>query len=459
MLKPFNVKFMRPIMSWAAILFSALFIPANFSRHVDAGSVTSEKPNDRFDNLLEKSKESITGPVGGFRYYWEEGLHIDSRNKNLIIKIGGALKIDSGNIEAVDDLGSAFPDLEGSETEFRQARLEVSGTIYDVAEFKSQFELADEFDIKDFWFNFKRVPLFRQVKIGHMKEPFSLEELTSSKHITFMERALPTVAFSPGRNVGIKIHNTECNKTVKWALGMFNSTTTFKEEEDFFDFITDSGGTNVTVRITANPWHVEEVEKVLHLGLSYSHQFRDDEDSDTQVRFGGRPESHFTDERLVDTDKFFVDRVDLINPELAIVLGPLSFQGEYFHVFAGADEAGDPQFWGWYAYLSYFLTSDHRRYKASTGTFSRIVPKHNFRPLRGEWGAWELGLRYSYIDLNDEDIRGGEERNLTLGLNWYLKPNIRFQFNYINAKVEDREDPQVDDGTADIFQARFQIAF
>jgi len=51
-------------MSWAAILFSALFILANFSRQVDAGSVESEKPNDRFDNLLEKAKEGMTGTIG-----------------------------------------------------------------------------------------------------------------------------------------------------------------------------------------------------------------------------------------------------------------------------------------------------------------------------------------------------------------------------------------------------------
>ena len=76
-----------------------------------------------------------------------------------------------------------------------------------------------------------------------------------------------------------------------------------------------------------------------------------------------------------------------------------------------------------------------------------------------EWGAWELGLRYSYVDLNDEGVKGGKERNITLGLNWYLNPNIRFQLNYINAKVDDRADPQVEDGRADVLQARFQIYF
>jgi phosphate-selective porin OprO/OprP len=83
----------------------------------------------------------------------------------------------------------------------------------------------------------------------------------------------------------------------------------------------------------------------------------------------------------------------------------------------------------------------------------------NFRPLKGGWGALELGLRYSYVDLNDEGIKGGKESNLTAGLNWYLSPNFRFMFNYIRARVKDRKIPPVDSGRADIFQARFQIAY
>jgi phosphate-selective porin OprO/OprP len=57
-------------------------------------------------------------------------------------------------------------------------------------------------------------------------------------------------------------------------------------------------------------------------------------------------------------------------------------------------------------------------------------------------------------------ILGGRERNITLGLNWYLNDKVRFMFNYIRARVKDRgTTPAFPEGDADIFQMRFQFEF
>jgi phosphate-selective porin OprO/OprP len=46
-------------------------------------------------------------------------------------------------------------------------------------------------------------------------------------------------------------------------------------------------------------------------------------------------------------------------------------------------------------------------------------------------GAWELAVRLSEVDLSDADIFGGQQQDLTLGLNVYATPQIRFSAEYI----------------------------
>ena len=54
------------------------------------------------------------------------------------------------------------------------------------------------------------------------------------------------------------------------------------------------------------------------------------------------------------------------------------------------------------------------------------------------WGAWQVALRYSYLDLTDNDVQGGIEENVTLGLVWYFNANSSLQFNAIYGDIRDR---------------------
>jgi phosphate-selective porin OprO/OprP len=59
--------------------------------------------------------------------------------------------------------------------------------------------------------------------------------------------------------------------------------------------------------------------------------------------------------------------------------------------------------------------------------------------------------------MNDGDINGGEETNLTAGLNWFVTPDIRLSANYVSVL-------EVDGGPAagdepDIFQIMTLVEF
>lgn len=407
------------------------------------GDLTAEEKRN-FLQLYKELQSDAKKRSNDLRLYWKDGIRMDTRDGKFKLKFGGRLMadwgwIDGGGLES--DLGT---DLEDG-TEFRRARLYVQGDIYKDLEFKLQFDFAGgDADMKDAYLKFKNIPIIGNITVGHFKEPFSLEELTSSKYITFLERALPN-AFAPGRNMGIKANNTLFDERVTWAIGLFRANSNDFGEDDV------DGESALTGRVTWLPWYEENGRKLVHLGAAYS--FRSVEDP---IRFRQRPEAHFIPQYFTDTGSFSAEHVNLFGAEAALVYGPFSLQGEYISAAVDSSEAGNPCLNGFYVQGSYFLTGEHRKYKRSAGAFSRVKPKKNFRE-DGGLGAWEIACRYSYLDLGEGPFPDTARRmqNATIGLNWHLNPNVRIMWNYIRSSVAGADTSDA----ADIFMTRVQVDF
>jgi phosphate-selective porin OprO/OprP len=400
-----------------------------------------------------EERSGITWPLGA-RTYFEDGIHFNSPKNRLKFKLNGKVDFDWGTIFADRELEEAFPDLEGRHADFRTLEAIISGWFGDLLEFRLSIDFANVRQVKDNWVRFTSVPLLRHFKIGNVTEPFSLEELESSQFMTFMERSLPTYAFAPGRDIGLLTNNVVKDGRMTWSAGLFLNTGSLSTVGDTKDEISEATGWNLTARVTGLPWYEEEGRRLLHLGLGYSRQFRNDQQGTAK----SYPESRLVDEKLVDTGDFDTDGNDLVGAEAALVYGPLSLQGEL--TVKAVNGSGNPVFWGFYGQGSWFLTGENRRYETQRAVFTRIKPKRAFPPWKHGWGAWELALRFSYIDLNDGDVRGGKERNVTAGLNWYLTEQYRVMFNYINARVTDRANPPaVEDGSEQTYAFRFAYWF
>lgn len=402
------------------------------------------------------AKQDESNTVGSY-IYWDDGISLTGPASHVDLKIGGKINYDLGNINADEELQAAFPDFDGFHNDFRRLSVSLFGHAWDMLEFKFEVDFANVKDIKDQWLRFTKGTILPHFTFGYMKEPFSLEMLTSSTCLTFMEDTLPTKSFAPFRNFGVTAAGSWQEKRMTWAGGFFLDSGSYSSIGDSQNQISNANGYDLTGRITGLPIYRDEGRELIHLGLSYLHRFRNDAEDDPTAQDRTRPESRLTDDRLVDTSIFYDQGQSLVSLETAWMNGPLSIQGEYFQNFVNSHSSLD--FNGWYLQGSWILTGENRKYQTEGGIFAGVSPEKEFRLGEGGWGALELALRLSRVDLNDKFIEGGKERNFTAGLNWYLRRKIRFMVNYIHVKIEDRADPYIDNGRADIIMSRFQVNF
>ena len=277
-------------------------------------------------------------------------------------------------------------------------------------------------------------------RVGYSKTPVSFEGNTSTRADTFLELALPSQAIYESRRTGID-----------WA---FERQSYILNLGYYFgqDLLGDNDGTTLGGRAAWTP-HKQDGD-VIHLGISGS---REDRDTTTDGRgrinpATGRvvspPETGLTPIRLIDSGTLAkVDHINRGGLEGLWIGGPLSVQGEVLRENI-TRYGGNPNYSadGFYVFGSWVVTGESRPY--SNGNVGNIKPN-------GTWGALELLLRYSELDLNDGKILGGKEHDWTLGANWYLIQHFTFQANYIRATSEKGNlslDPR-------IFELRAQIYF
>lgn len=353
------------------------------------------------------------------------------------IRIGGRIQIDAATYN-----GDIAGHSDG--TEIRRARLFAQGNLGKAWGYKLQYDFADDIVIdglRDAYLDFKGFESFK-IRVGHTKESFSLQNMTSSKYVLFTERALPIV-FTRGRNLGLELSHNDNNWSA--ALGLFGRGVNGAE-------LDNDEGFGVSSRATYAP--INEGNRVLHLGVTAAYRSTGSIDA---LRFRVRPESHLTNTRLVDTGLFDADSYNRFVGEAAFISGPFHVQGEYYYTSVDRDIStnADLDFSGFYVEGGWFLTGESMNYKPSKGIYSRVTPKGIVG--KGGIGAWQVALRFSSLDLTDKDVIGGEEDNFTLGLNWYATPNIRFAANYVN--VLDVDGGSNDGDEPESFQIRSQVEF
>jgi len=375
-----------------------------------------------------------------FSIKWDNGFKVENTDKSIKLKFGGRIMYDYGFYSLNDEAESNGYTLASSNgNEFRRARFFTSGTIYNNVDFKLQIDFTGgKVTLKDAYITLKKLPI-GNLKVGHFKEPFRLEALTSSKYITFMERALP-ISMIPERNSGFMLFNETSNKRFGWQLGLFRGA-----DKSTSDSPEANGDYAITSRISGLA--VKNEKALLHLGASYSYRKPQE---DKTYGYSVRPETHISD-KYIKTNVDGVENVNLFNLEAALVNGSFSIQSEFSNAKAKSTISNE-SFKSFYAQASYFLTGEKRVYKNSISGFNRVKPNSNFGT--NGMGALEVALRFSSIEGMDDD----KMSNVTAGVNWHLNPATRVMANYVVSNIKNNTQ-FIGDGSFSAFQMRFQIDF
>ncbi len=381
------------------------------------------------------------GVSGNVKITMKPSPKIESADGNYSFQPFGRVHLDATHFD--DDKKD-----HASNANFRRARLGMKGKLGEDFAYKSEVDFGEEN------VNFKEVTLTytgidsADVKIGHLKPSFGMEQNTSSNYIEFIERSAPTNAFTRDEEIGINVLAGGSN----WSLGagIFNEDAGNDDTGDDEDITVDVRGSVNILGLAGN----NVGDNVLHLGAGISHRY-----PTGNVRFSAKPAGD--GDRVIDTGNFAAaDSVHVYGAEAAGVFGPVSFQGEYF--MADVSRNGgrmDAEFDGYYAQAGWFLTGERRPYKGKTGNFSRVKPKAPFSLKNGGLGAVEVVARHSNTDLNDAGagIMGGELEQNSAGINWHLTDYVRLMANVIDVDTDSNGVVADDDPT--VYNVRAQWDF
>jgi phosphate-selective porin OprO and OprP len=386
----------------------------------------------------------------------------------------GRIHFDVGSVSAPGALQSRNL---GFTTRVRRVRLGMEGTVPGNFGYKVEADFANSsVAFGDVWLTYNPANAPVVVRIGNFETLNSMEQITGSNNVTFLERNAFNEAFINARRLGAAVAVSNKAHDLVAEVGIFTGHA--------IDSTLDNDGWIGAARVYYGP---KMGKAQLHFGMSA--QYRDFSSNNAGTasasllapstnqlaRYRARPNSALTDFRFVDTGSFAAKGDSLFGIEAAAIFPRFYVAGEAqwlktrgynagatasgLDVFTGGNSAvvptSNPGFFGGFAEIGTFLTGETRGYAKGLWTRPKVA-----KPVgKGGFGAVQVAARYDYLDLNDDALKNGVTNNFTtgttslastdarlgrggtqssylLGVNWYPIDYIRFMLNYTRVDVK-----------------------
>jgi len=380
--------------------------------------------------LLEQVNELRT-QMGKTTPTWRGAPQLADADNGWSFKPRGRIQYDTAYIENPGD--AILTRNLGFNSRIRRVRLGVEGTM------PGGFGYKAEMDFANAAVGFGDVILTWQPKgrpfaftIGNHETHNGMEQVSSSRFLSFLERTAFNDAFLNSRRLGFSVGLQDKANTMRVAGGIFTAHT--------IDGSIDNDGWIAAARAS---WSPQGLGGQLHLGANIQHrEFQSNNgatlsnsvnapSTNQQTRYRARPFLQTTDVRLVDTGAFAARSDSIFGAELAGMFGSLHLAAEGQYVRVNGYEAGErrtgldafptatflvpsgnPGFFGGHVEAGYFLTGETRGYRNGLWDRTKVL-----KPIsKGGSGAFQLNARYDHLDLSSSRVQQGFTNNFTSGV-------------------------------------------
>jgi len=360
----------------------------------------------------------------------ENGFGLKSKDGNTTAQFTGRLHMDYRQYSPDYGTGQTTDSYQNL-AEVRRARFGVRGQFQ--KDFKYQLlanfgndvgSSSTSSTMDEMWVNYAANPEM-QFQFGLFKMPFSLEQMTSSNNIDFMERSLVGQNDSeliPAKETGFMLHGIP-KPGLLYQVALSRGRANKDAANDGFDYIG---------RVVTNVAELQGSKAyVLHLGAAYSMG---------DIKGGVTPASGRTEARS--QSAWFTGPAlsgDTTRTrqgiEAAFAYNGLKLQGEQFNFKYDPTTGSNQEIKGYYVQAVYNLTGESHNYK--DGAFNWIKPSNPTD--KGGRGAWQVGVRMSEFDASDISVATGKANRataMTYGITWFCTDNLRFMLNYVDTKFD-----------------------
>lgn len=407
---------------------------------------------------------------------WKGAPLFTDNDEGWSFKIRGRVQVDAGYTNEPPNY-TANRNLDYN-IRIRRFRLGIEGSIPGDFGYKAEIDFANAaVGFGDVVLSYTPKASHWSAILGNQESLNGIEQITSSRFTSFIERWQGDDAFTNTRRLGLNIGYATKDNLLRANIGVFTAHS--------IDASLDNHGWIAAARVTYTPY---VLNGFAHIGFNFQHRnFQSNDNGVASIsngapstnqlaRYRARPFLQTTDVRFVDTGNFAARSDNIYGGELYGVFKSLHLGGEFAFTqvdvyapgtvlsnprdfFTGGNSAvtptGSPTFFSGFAEIGYFLTGETRGYK--NGLWDRTKVLNPFS--KGGWGALQILFRYDYLDLDQGKLknavttnfttgattlaadsvrlsRGGRQTGYLFGATWIPSDYVRFLFNYIHTDVQ-----------------------